>query len=104
VTEPRIQATCCTEILFRECGESCLFYLKSASEGILNESGSIFKQKFENRAVNENLSQMPISNETSSSRRNPSADWLRERSSTQRGGAELENKQIWAGHMERPAC
>jgi hypothetical protein len=30
--------------------------------------------KVENRGVNENLSWMPISKETSSSRRNPSAD------------------------------
>jgi hypothetical protein len=60
--------------------------------------------KVEDRAVNGNLSRMPISNETSSSRRNPSADWLRVGSSTKRGGAELDNKQIWAGHMDRPAC
>jgi hypothetical protein len=66
--------------------------------------GSILKTKVGNRAVNGNLSRMHISNETSSSHRNPSADWLRERSSTKRGGAELENKQIWAGHMDRPAC
>jgi hypothetical protein len=30
--------------------------------------------------------------------------WLRVRSSTKRGGTELENKQIWAGHMDWPAC
>jgi hypothetical protein len=51
----RIQATSCSEILFRKCGERCLFYLKSVSEVILDESGSIFEQKFKNRATNENV-------------------------------------------------
>jgi hypothetical protein len=51
-----------------------LIRLKFASEVIFNKSGLIFKTKVGSRAVGESLSRMPISNKTSSSRRNPSAD------------------------------
>jgi hypothetical protein len=72
-----------------------LFCLKSGFEVIFDESGSIFKQKFEDRATSENLYRIPISNETKSSRHNPSADPCSEGSSTMRGGTLLEiNKNL----------
>jgi hypothetical protein len=68
--------------------------LKSVFEVIFDKSGPIFEQQFEDRAASENLYRIPISNETKSSRHNPSVTCLRVRLSTQRGEKELEDKQI----------